>query len=186
MKAGIFKMGIPTKGTVFGQIELDEKIYDIITSPISDKIREDIHKYRSENHCISSSASFLNDGYRWVVEDDKLYLTAINISCLNKEYIAKLEAREEGKEFSNEEKREYFSNYNKQNILESLFNTDKLFAEWFSGEIEVVLESDEVIKNNRKFVTLKLNILTTIEGKVVSSKETIEKYDIRHLDYIVE
>jgi len=179
-------MGIPMKGTVFGQIELDKKIYDIISSPISDKIREDIHKYRSENHCIFSSASFLNDGYRWVVEDDKLYLTAINISCLNKEYIAKLEARENGKEFSDEEKREYFSNYSKQNILEPLFNTDKLFAKWFSGEIKVVLKRDEVIKNGRMFVTLKLNILATTEGKVLSSKEVIEKYDRRHLDYVVE
>ena len=179
-------MGIPTKGTVFGQIEIDGEIYDILSSPISDKIREDIDRYRSENHCISSSASFLNDGYRWVVEDDKLYLTAINISCLNKEYIAKLEAREEGKEFSDDEKREYFSNYTKQNILEPLFDTDKLFAKWFCGEIEVVLESDEVVKNNRKFITMKLDILTFIDAKIVSSKEVIEKYDRRHLDYIVE
>ncbi len=88
---------MPTRGTVFGEIEIDGQSYKMLSRPVDDEIAEKIHSYKKQNNGIFTSAPWLNDTYRWSIVDNKLYLNEIKIRFNNGEQITK-KIPEAGKE----------------------------------------------------------------------------------------
>ena len=211
---------MPSKGTTFGEIEINGETYKIFSRPLSDEIAEKIHKYKIEGAGISTSASWMSDTYKWSIVDDKLYLNEMNILSFDQELYEKLmveageELIEKGKHHSktqevNEEAIEedrtlkdiakeleadrgrifQINSMGKKNMIQELFNTDKLFAESQNKGIRLLLKQeihhceiagrkDHIIRNSR--------VLKFKDGVLVSTHDEIDEFTTRSLKNYVE
>lgn len=223
-------MSMPSRGTTFGEIEINGETYKIFSRPLSDEIVEKIHKYKTDGAGISTSASWMTDTYKWSIVDNKLYLNEMNILSFDQELYEKLMAEageeliEKGKHHSktqevNEEPIEEDTRSTKKliedfkngvphssdrtleeigaelkvdksrvfqinsqvrkNMIQELFNTDKLFAEWQNKDIKLLIKQeihhceiagrkDHIIRNSR--------VLKFKDGVLIATNDEVEEF----------
>lgn len=123
-------MSIPNQETIFGNIEFQSKTYDLLSQPLNDKCFEKIKLYKKDNNCGISSAPWNVNKYKWIVEDDKLYLIEIYFKLCE----------------------------DKSNHIENIFDTDKLFASWVNREIKLLVSKEDVDSDKAKREVLILDV----------------------------
>jgi hypothetical protein len=156
-------MGVPQKDTVWGNIKIDNNTYDILNRPISEKIRFKINNYKKLNNGLLSSTPWQNDKYMWSIDDNKLYLTTIDIKYLD----------------NDDNTLKTIPNIKRKNIIRELFNNEEVYASWYSGNIRIILKKDikKIDAQMAKVeVTMTLKVLKIKKGKVISSNEEIQKF----------
>ena len=173
-------MSMPKRSTVFGEIEIDGQSYKILSRPVDDETAKKIHKYKTDGAGVGSSAPWMTDAYKWSILDNKLYLDEINIMSFDQELFEKLmtEAGEEFDTPIEDEDEDARADrllaeisadrtleeiaigvkltrfrvraMGKKNMIQELFNTDKLFAEWQNKDIKLLLSQEtNAIEDNR-------------------------------------
>ncbi|MEA3353105.1 MAG: hypothetical protein U9Q33_04730 [Campylobacterota bacterium] len=142
-------MSIPNQETVFGTIEFQGEIYDLLSQPLSDKQFDKISKYKKDNNCGNSSAPWSVNKYKWVIEKDKLYLTDIYFKLCE----------------------------DKSNHMKKIFNTDKMFAIWVNREIKLLVSKEDINDNKAKRKVIIFNIQNGLVVNQTNSMEeyTIRK-----------
>lgn len=123
-------MSIPTQETVFGTIEFQNKTYDLLSQPLNDKCFEKINKYKKENNCGLSSAPWSVNRYKWIIEDNKLYLVDIHFKLCD----------------------------DKSNHIQNIFDTDKLFASWVNHELKLLVSKEDIDNKKAKREVLVLDV----------------------------
>ena len=123
-------MSIPTQETVFGTIEFQNKTYYLLSQPLNDKCFEKINKYKKENNCGLSSAPWSVNKYKWVVEDNKLYLIDVRFKLCD----------------------------DKSNHIQNIFDTDKLFSSWVNYEIKLLVSKEDIDDKSAKREVIVLNV----------------------------
>jgi len=76
-----------------------------------------------------------------------------------------------------------------KNIINELFNTDKLFAQWQNKDIRLLLSQETDDVQNDKFrekVTMNLRILKFKDGVLIATYDEIEEFTRRQLKNYVE
>lgn len=76
-----------------------------------------------------------------------------------------------------------------KNIINELFNTDKLFAQWQNKDIRLLLSQETDDVQNDKFrekVTMNLRILKFKDGVLIATNDIIEEFTRRQLKNYVE
>lgn len=152
-------MSVPTSTTIFGQIVIDEQAYDLRTQPLGDEQKKRINDFKKEYKCGISSAPWSVNKYKWILEGNKLYLIEVFFKLCE----------------------------DKSNLIQKLFATTKLEAQWLNGEIKVWMGDLEDYSNSDKprEKKRKLMILDFNDGILISSKEIEEIYTSnRLLDYL--
>ena len=152
-------MSVPTSTTIFGQIVIDEQAYDLRTQPLGDEQKKRINDFKKEYKCGISSAPWSVNKYKWILEGNKLYLIEVFFKLCE----------------------------DKSNLIQKLFATTKLEAQWLNGEIKVWMGDLEDYSNPDKprEKKRKLMILDFIDGMLISSNEIEEIYTSnRLLDYL--
>lgn len=152
-------MSIPTSTTIFGQIVIDEQAYDLRTQPLGDEQKKRINDFKKEYKCGISSAPWSVNKYKWILEGNKLYLIEVFFKLCE----------------------------DKSNLIQKLFATTKLEAQWLNGEIKVWMGDLEDYSNpvkprekKRKLIILDFN-----NGMLISNREIEEIYTSnRLLDYL--
>ena len=123
-------MGIPRGDEERGKIKIDGQVYGILghTSMIgdfecpliNDEVTQKIYKVGQKYDCtfpmFFSRENYIN--YLWEVKEEKLYLQEVSFS--------------------------YCEEHSYSNMIEEIFGEDSVFAQWFSGEIKVIVRSVEV------------------------------------------
>jgi len=209
-------MSMPSRGTTFGEITIDGETFKIFSRPLSDEIAEKIHKYKTDGAGISTSAPWMTDTYKWSIVDNKLYLNEINILSFDQELYEKLIA-EAGGEITEENKHHSknrvshssdrtledikealkvdksivfrINSMGKKNIIQELFNTDKLFAQWQNKDIKILLSQESYnIENDkiREKVIQNVRVLKFQDGVLTGTSDEIEEYTHRPLKNYVE
>ena len=152
-------MSFSTSSTVYGQIIIEDKIYDLLSQPLGDEQKKTIDDFKKEHNCGISSAPWSVNKYKWILEDNKLYLIEVIFKLCE----------------------------DKSNLIQKLFATTKLEAQWLNGEIKVLMADLEDYSNPDKprEKKRKLMILDFIDGMLISSREIEEIYTTnRLLDYL--
>lgn len=152
-------MSFSTSTTVYGQIIIEDKIYDLLSQPLGDEQKKTIDDFKKEHNCGISSAPWSVNKYKWILEDNKLYLIEVIFKLCE----------------------------DKSNLIQKLFATTKLEAQWLNGEIKVLMGDLEDYSNPDKprEKKRKLMILDFIDGMLISSREIEEIYTTnRLLDYL--
>lgn len=204
-------MSIPKRSTVFGEIEIDGQSYKMLSRPVDDETAKKIHKYKTDGAGVGSSAPWwMTDAYKWSILDNKLYLDEINIMSFDQELFEKL-MTEAGEEFDTPiedededdradrtleeitaelEKPDFrVQCMGKKNIIQELFNTDKLFAQWQNKDIKLLLSQEtNTIEDNklREKVTMNLRVLKFKDGVLTATNDEIEEFTHRTLKNYVE
>ena len=166
-------MSMPTTGTTFGKLKLDNIDYNIFNLPISEDIIVKIQDYKKEHKLGYTSAPWIANKYEWFIEDNKLYLKYM-----------------------------HFFNDPQDNAMDSIFGISPLFAEWVDEEIKIliskkdILEADNTITENeinavnkqgRILVDREVKILSFSKGILKSVSPTLtERYTQRQLKYYIE
>ena len=70
-------MSFSTSTTVYGQIIIEDKIYDLLSQPLGDEQKKTIDDFKKEHNCGISSAPWSVNKYKWILEDNKLYLIVV-------------------------------------------------------------------------------------------------------------
>lgn len=213
-------MSMPRRSTVFGEIEIDGQSYKILSRPVDDETAKKIHKYKTDGAGVGSSAPWMTDAYKWSILDNKLYLDEINIMSFDQELFEKLmtEAGEEFDTPIEDEDEDARADrllaeisadrtleeiaigvkltrfrvraMGKKNMIQELFNTDKLFAEWQNKDIKLLLSQEtNAIEDNRlrEKVTMNLRVLKFTDGVLISTNDEIEEFTQRaRRNYIEE
>ena len=213
-------MSMPKRSTVFGEIEIDGQSYKILSRPVDDETAKKIHKYKTDGAGVGSSAPWMTDAYKWSILDNKLYLDEINIMSFDQELFEKLmtEAGEEFDTPIEDEDEDARADrllaeisadrtleeiaigvkltrfrvraMGKKNMIQELFNTDKLFAEWQNKDIKLLLSQEtNAIEDNRlrEKVTMNLRVLKFTDGVLISTNDEIEEFTQRaRRNYIEE
>jgi len=143
-------VSFPTKDTIWGEIEYEDKIYDLLDRPISDEIWNTINLYKQENNCGVSSASWNANKFKWIVKDNKLFITSLKCRLCK----------------------------NKSNLIPVIFNVNKLYAKWVSTSIKLVLSKKELALDEREEIQIEreLLVLTFENGILISTHEDVERY----------
>lgn len=123
-------MSFPTSETVFGTIEFQNNSYELLSQPLSDEQFEKIKQYKNDNNCGSSSAPWSVNKYKWVVEDNKLYLIDIRFKLCE----------------------------DKSNHIQNIFDTDKLFASWVNRELKLLVSKEDIDSKKAKREVIVLNV----------------------------
>ena len=202
-------MSMPKRSTVFGEIEIDGQSYKMLSRPVDDETAKKIHKYKTDGAGVGSSAPWMTDAYKWSILDNKLYLDEINIMSFDQELFEKLmtEAGEEFDtpiededenaradrilaEISADRTLEEITTglektrfrvqcMGKKNMIQELFNTDKLFAQWQNEDIKLLLNQEahniENDKSSEK-VTMNLRVLKFKDGVLTATNDEIEEF----------
>lgn len=143
-------MSIPTKDTVFGKIQYENKQYDLLSQPI-DKIQSDkLNQYKKENNCGISSASWSVNKFEWIIKDGKLYLLSIKCKLCK----------------------------NQENLISDIFDTNELFAFWVNKDIKLLISKKELGNNNqgRMMIEREVLILSFENGLLNKLKRETEQY----------
>lgn len=152
-------MSFPTSTTIFGQIVIDEQVYDLRSQPLGDEQKKRINDFKKEHNCGISSSPWSVNKYKWILEGNKFYLIEVFFKLCE----------------------------DKSNLIQKLFATTKLEAQWLNGEIKVWMGDLEDYSNPDKprEKKRKLMILDFIDGMLISSNEIEEIYTSnRLLDYL--
>ncbi|MBD3830923.1 MAG: hypothetical protein IE890_10630 [Arcobacter sp.] len=152
-------MSFSTSTTVYGQIIIEDKIYDLLSQPLGDEQKKTIDDFKKEHNCGISSAPWSVNKYKWILEDNKLYLIEVIFKLCE----------------------------DKSNVIEKVFSTKELEAIWLSSELQVLIEDykdysnpDKPRERKRKLMILDFN-----DGILISSREIEEIYTTnRLLDYL--
>ena len=72
-------MSRPTKDTSWGTLEMDGRVYDLLSRPLDRATFETIKAWAKEHHAPTSTAPWTTKAYHWRIVDGKLYLTGITI-----------------------------------------------------------------------------------------------------------
>ena len=123
-------MSIPTSETTFGTIEFQNNSYELLSQALSDEQFEKIKQYKKENNYGISSAPWSVNKYKWIIEDDKLYLVDICFKLCD----------------------------NKSNHIQNIFDTDKLFASWVNREIKLLVSKEDIDSKKAKREVLVLDV----------------------------
>jgi len=158
-------MSIPTKDTTYGDITIEGKSYKIFNVPLGNERINKILQYREKITGVVYISTWMLHHYSWIIENNKLYLTAIRFS--------------KGKEAKNH--------------IYDIFATDKLFAQWYTGEIKALISQESFdIKYQRssKRIKRRVKLLKFQNGELLSSDEIIEEFTMRksleELGFILE
>ena len=115
-------MSVPTSTTIFGQLIIKDKIYNLLSQPLGDEQKKIINDFKKEHNCGISSAPWNVNKYKWILENNKLYLIEVFfILCKDK-----------------------------SNLIQKVFNTTKPEAQWLNGEIKVWMGDLEDYSNSDK------------------------------------
>lgn len=167
-------MSIPRKGTVFSKLTFEDKEYSSFSNPLSDEIREKIQIYKKTKNLPYSSAPWVFNKYRWIVEDGKLYLNYIHLL-----------------------------DDDKDNCIKEIVGNVKIFASWVNEDVKLLLSKQDIEKIRDNFTELELKAINTkgralvqrdikvlsfTDGQLTRIEEKItERYVERRLhDYIEE
>lgn len=123
-------MSIPTTETTFGTIEFQNNTYELLSQPLSDEQFEKIKLYKKDNNCGISSAPWSVNKYKWIVEDNKLYLIEIYFKLCE----------------------------DQSNHIQNIFDTDKLFASWVNREIKLLVSKKDIDDKKAKREVIILDI----------------------------
>jgi len=203
-------MSMPKRSTVFGEIEIDGQSYKMLSRPVDDETAKKIHKYKTDGAGVGSSASWMTDAYKWSILDNKLYLDEINIMSFDQELFERL-MTEAGEEFDTpiedededpradrtleeitkglEKTRFRVQCMGKKNMIQELFNTDKLFAQWQNEDIKLLLSQEtHNIENDksREKVTMNLRVLKFKDSALTAINDEIEEFTHRPLKNYIE
>lgn len=152
-------MSFLTSTTVFGQIIINNKSYDLLSQPLSDEEFKKIKQFKKENNCAISSAPWKVNKYKWILENNKLYLIEVFfILCKDK-----------------------------SNLIQKVFDTTKLEAQWLNEEIKIWMQDLEDYSNQDKPREKKRKLMTLDfkDGVLVSFQERDEIYTTNKLlDYL--
>jgi len=158
-------MSIPTKETTYGNITIEGKSYKIFNVPLDKKQMDKVQRYREKVIGTIHISTWMFHHHSWIIENNKLYLTAIRFS---KEKEAK-------------------------NHIYDIFATDKLFAQWHTGEIKALISQESFdIKHQRssKRIKRRVKLLKFQNGELLSNDEIIEEFTMRksleELGFILE
>jgi hypothetical protein len=153
-------MSFPTHETIFGIINYKNKQYDLLTNPLDDIIREKINIYKNKNKCGISTAPWSSNKFEWIVENNKLFLISIKLKLCE----------------------------NQDNLINNIFNTNKLFASYLNDSIKLLVSKKEMkvmhnlkIKMQRDVIILKFN-----DGKLINSYNKVEEYNLINLKYYID
>lgn len=166
-------MSIPISTTVFGQITIDDITFDLLSQPLSDEQFEKIKQYKKDNKCGRSSAPWSVNKYKWIIEDEKLYLVDIYFKLCEDMKVYKV-----GETIPKE--------VNKNYIID-VFGTNKLFASWLNKELKVLIHEIPEYNNPNKKREKKRKVLMLKfkDGVIISKNEIEEIYTSNRLqDYI--
>lgn len=141
-------MSICTNRTVFGQIIIDGKNYDLLSQPLVHQHHIIIQKFKKDHNCGLSTAPWQHNRYYWILEEDKLYLTEVHfVFCKDN-----------------------------SNLIEKIFGVSKLEASWANKELKILINEgpEYEISDNRNMMKRKVMILGFKNG-IVSSKKEFEE-----------
>ena len=62
-------MSFSTSTTVYGQIIIEDKIYDLLSQPLGDEQKKTIDDFKKEHNCGISSAPWSVNKYKWILEE---------------------------------------------------------------------------------------------------------------------
>lgn len=182
-------MSLPRRGTTFGEIEINGETYKIFNCPLSDEIVEKLYKYKTNGAGINTSAPWFTDAYKWSIVNNKLYLNEMNILSFDRELYEKSMA-EGGEFYVAKSKILKIDSCSKKNIIQELFNTDKLFAEWQNKDIKLLLKEEILhceIKGRKDYIKMNSRVLKFKDGVLVSTHDEIEEFaKISFKNYIEE
>lgn len=136
-------MSIPTTEAIFGTIELQNNSYELLSQPLSDEQFEKINQYKKDNNYGVSSAPWSINKYKWIVENDKLYLVDIRFKLCD----------------------------NKSNHIQNIFNTDKFFAFWVNRELKLLVSNKDINEVDAERKIILLNIENGIIKSIANQKE---------------
>lgn len=152
-------MSIPISTRIFGQITIDDITFDLLSQPFSDEQFEKIKQFKKDNKCGISSAPWSVNKYKWIVEDDKLYLVDVRFKLCE----------------------------DKSNHIQNIFDTDMFFASWLNKELKVLIhEIPEYNNSNKKREKKRKVLMLNFKDGVIISKNEIEEIYISNKlqDYI--
>ena len=147
-------MSFPTKDVVFGTVIYRDKKYDSVSS-LTDTNKEyhkKLQQYKKENQCGISTAPWSSNKTTWVVEDKKLYLVDMRINSI----FCKIE----------------------HNIIQDIFQTDKLFASWLNKDIKLLISKKKIerTEDSKDNVQRDVLVLSFKNGMIVDTKQITEQY----------
>lgn len=150
-------MSFPSNDTIWGQIDYNNKKYDLLDRPLSNEIWDKINLYKKENMCGVSSASWSSNKFEWIIEDNNLYISSLKCRLCK----------------------------NKDNLIPAIFKVDKLQALWVNEDMRLVLSKNELGLNNKgkMIIERELLVLAFKKGILISSSKEIEKYTSKSLKY---
>lgn len=142
-------MSIPTSDTIWGYITIDGVQYGLLNQPLESEQFELIKKYKKDNNCGFSSASWNTNKYIWILKNKELYLKEVYFKYCN----------------------------DSSNLIEKVFHTDLLKSDLLNKDLKVFISNIEY-KNekNKREKKRKIKILTFKNGFLVDSKDTEEIY----------
>ena len=147
-------MSFPTKDVVFGTVIHRDKKYDSVSS-LTDTNKEyhkKLQQYKKENQCGISTAPWSSNKTTWIVEDKKLYLVDMRINSI----FCKIE----------------------NNIIQDIFQTDKLFASWLNKDIKLLISKKKIerTEDSKDNVQRDVLVLSFKNGMIVDTKQITEQY----------
>lgn len=154
-------MSFSTKDTIWGQIEYNNRKYDLLDRPLSNEIWDKINLYKKENNCGTSSASWSSNKFEWIIEDNKLFISSLKFRFCK----------------------------NKNNLIPMIFKVEKLYASWVNENIRLVLSKKELDFNqcNEIQIEREILLLSFKNGILLTSSKEIERYISKSLkDYTKE
>jgi hypothetical protein len=153
-------MGFPTKDTVFGTIFYKDNKYDLLTNPLSEKKYQKLNKYKKENNCGMSTASWNVNNFEWIIDNNKLYLIDIKLKLCK----------------------------NQDNLINEIFKTSKLFANWLNDDIKLLISKKEIEPSKSSKVKMQRDIfvLNFNNGLLIDSNKITEQYQSFNLKYYIE
>jgi hypothetical protein len=161
-------MSMPTRDTIWDKIEIDGQIYDTLNRPLDSKTMQKIKEYKKENGGLFSSAPWITDSYKWSIVDKKLYLNDLT-------YLDKNDIDPNNK-----------NRTDNTNIIQKIFQTDKLFAKWQNKDLKLLLNKKiEPTLSNRERVIMDIRVLKFKDGVLIETKNKKEEFTQKTLkDYV--
>lgn len=155
-------MSIPTKETTFGTLKYEGKTYKIFSVPIGEQQSQMIKEFKKAHNYGYSSAPWIFNIYEWAIEDNKLFLTNV------------------GSVLAPDDR--------KYSILQEVFGTDKLLADWYNINIKALVEKidEQYITSDLKECSRKILRFRFENGILNSVKDEIELYRMKVLKNYVE
>jgi hypothetical protein len=155
-------MSIPTRETTFGTLKYNGQTYEIFSVPIGEQQSQMIKEFKKAHNYGYSSASWIFNIYEWEIEDNKLFLTNVGSVLAPDD-------------------REY-------SILQEVFGTDKLLADWYNINIKALVEKidEQYLTSNLKECSRKILRFRLENGILKSVKDEIEVYQMKVLKNYIE